>query len=82
MSITPLDSRDFYDRQAAIYEVMNDWPARLSLEMPFIRRALEQVNARTVLDVACGSGHHAIALACEGYSTCGADASAEMIAQA
>ena len=82
MSITPLDSRDFYDRQAAIYEVMNDWPSRLSLELPFIRRVLEKVAAQTVLDVACGSGHHAIALACEGYSTSGADASAEMIVQA
>jgi len=61
---------------------MNDWPSRLSLELPFIRRVLESVRARTVLDVACGSGHHAIALAREGYSTCGADASAEMITQA
>jgi len=82
MTVTPLDSRDFYDRQAAIYEVMNDWPSRLSLELPFIRRVLESVRARTVLDVACGSGHHAIALAREGYFTCGADVSAEMIAQA
>ncbi len=78
----PLASRDFYDRQAALYEVMNDWPARLSLELPFIRRALEQARARTVLDVACGSGHHAIALAREGYKASGADISAEMIAQA
>ena len=75
----PLDSRDFYDRQAAIYEAMNDWPSRLSFELPFIRRVLEQVAARTVLDVACGGGHHAIALAHESYSTCGADVSAEMI---
>jgi len=82
MTITPLDSRDFYDRQAAIYEMMNDWPSRLSLELPFIRRALESAHARTVLDVACGGGHHAIALAREGYSTCGADVSAEMIALA
>jgi glycine/sarcosine N-methyltransferase len=82
MTIMPLDSRDFYDRQAAIYEMMNDWPSRLSLELPFIRRVLESARARTVLDVACGGGHHAIALAREGYLTCGADVSAEMIAQA
>jgi len=74
-----LSSRDFYDRQAAIYEVMNDWPSRLALELPFIRRALEQVRARTVLDVACGGGHHAIALAREGYTVSGADLSAEMV---
>ena len=82
MTMQPLTSRDFYDRQAALYEVMNDWPSRLSLELPFIRRALEQARARTVLDVACGSGHHAIALAREGYETSGADISAAMIAQA
>jgi glycine/sarcosine N-methyltransferase len=82
MSVTPLDGRDFYDRQAVIYEVMNDWPSRLSLELPFIRRALEEAAAQTVLDVACGSGHHAIALAREDYSACGADGSAEMIALA
>jgi len=75
----PLDSREFYDRQAALYEVMNDWPARLSLELPFIQRALDQVSARTVLDAACGGGHHAMALARQGYAVCGADLSAEMI---
>jgi SAM-dependent methyltransferase len=80
MMTTPvLNSRDFYDRQAVIYEVMNDWPSRLSLELPFIRRALEQAQARMVLDVACGGGHHAIALAREGHVTSGADVSAEMI---
>jgi SAM-dependent methyltransferase len=82
MTTPLLDSRDFYDRQAAVYEVMNDWPSRLAFELPFIRRTLEQDRARTVLDVACGSGHHAIALAREGYSVSGADISAEMIARA
>lgn len=82
MTTPVLSSQDFYDRQTAIYEVMNDWPTRLSLELPFIRRALEQAHARTVLDVACGSGHHAIALAREGYIVRGTDISPEMIAQA
>ena len=79
MTTLPLESREFYDRQAAVYEVMNDWPSRLALELPFIRRALEQTHAQTVLDVACGSGHHAIALALEGYAVSGADLSAEMV---
>lgn len=75
----PLASRDFYDRQAALYEIMNDWPSRLALELPFIQRALEQAGAQAVLDVACGSGHHAIALAREGYRVAGADISSQMI---
>jgi glycine/sarcosine N-methyltransferase len=82
MTESILDGRDFYDRQAAIYEVMNDWPSRLSFELPFIRRALEKTHARTVLDVACGGGHHAIALAREGYAMTGVDLSHEMIALA
>ncbi len=82
MTTPILDSRDFYDRQAAIHELMNDWPARLSFELPFIRQTLEQAGARTVLDAACGGGQHAIALAQAGYTVSGADLSAEMIAQA
>jgi glycine/sarcosine N-methyltransferase len=79
MTTQTLESREFYDRQAAVYEVMNDWPSRLAFELPFIRRALQQAHARTLLDVACGGGHHAIALALEGYTVSGADLSAEMI---
>ena len=79
MTTLPLDSREFYDRQAALYEVMNDWPVRLSLELPFIQRTLEQARVRTVLDAACGGGHHLIALAREGYVASGADLSAEMV---
>jgi 2-polyprenyl-3-methyl-5-hydroxy-6-metoxy-1,4-benzoquinol methylase len=82
MTLPILNSQDFYDRQAIIHELMNDWPSRLSFELPFIRRALDQAGARTVLDVACGSGHHAIALAQAGYAAAGADLSVEMIAQA
>ncbi len=82
MTTPILNSRDFYDRQAALYEAMNDWPTRLSLELPFILRALEQAHTQAVLDVACGSGHHAIALAREGYTVYGTDISPEMIAQA
>ena len=79
MTTQTLESREFYDRQAAVYEVMNDWPSRLAFELPFLRRALEQARARTLLEVACGGGHHAIALALEGYTVSGADLSAAMI---
>jgi len=79
MTTQTLESREFYDRQAAVYEVMNDWPSRLAFELPFLRRALEHARARTLLEVACGGGHHAIALALEGYTVSGADLSAEMI---
>jgi SAM-dependent methyltransferase len=43
---------------------------------------LESVEARRVLDAACGTGQHAIALAQRGYEVVGADVSEGMIAQA
>jgi SAM-dependent methyltransferase len=69
----------FYDRLAPLFDVMTDWAGRLEFEGPFLRQLLAQVNARTVLDAACGSGGHALALAEWGYQAVGADASPAMI---
>jgi len=78
----PLPSTEFYDRLARAFEVMTDWPARLGFEMPFILRTLDQHNVRSVLDTACGTGWHAIALAQKGYPAAGCDASRAMIERA
>jgi len=78
----PLQSTEFYDRLARAFDVMTDWPARLAFEMPFIQRTLNQQNARSVLDTACGTGWHAIALAQKGYTPAGCDASPAMIERA
>ncbi|WP_309736620.1 class I SAM-dependent methyltransferase [Chamaesiphon sp. OTE_75_metabat_556] len=50
-------------------------------ETQFIHQ-LVQTNApdtATILELGCGTGHHAILLAKEGYSVCGVDLSAEML---
>ena len=78
----PLQNTEFYDRLARVFDVMTDWPARLAFEMPFIQRTLDQHNVRSVLDTACGTGWHAIALAQKGYTTAGCDASRAMIERA
>jgi len=78
----PLPSTEFYDRLARAFDVMTDWPARLGFEMPFILRMLDQRNVRSVLDTACGTGGHAIALAQRGYAAAGCDASRAMIERA
>jgi len=78
----PLQSTEFYDRLARAFDVMTDWPARLAFEMPFIQRTLDQHHVRSVLDTACGTGWHAIALAQKGYTTAGCDASRAMIERA
>jgi len=78
----PLQSAEFYDRLARAFDVMTDWPARLGFEMPFIQRTLDQHNVRSVLDTACGTGWHAIALAQKCYTAAGCDASRAMIDRA
>jgi SAM-dependent methyltransferase len=50
--------------------------------MPFLKKQLAAIEARRVLDVACGTGQHAIALAQQGYDVVGADLSAAMVARA
>jgi glycine/sarcosine N-methyltransferase len=74
-----LDAKSFYDRLAPLFDVMTDWDSRLALEGPFLFQRLEQVEARKVLDAACGSGGHALALAKRGYQVVGTDASPAMI---
>lgn len=72
----------FYDALAPLFDVMTDWEARLAAEGPFLRAILAEVGAHSVLDVACGSGGHALALARWGYATAGVDASSPMVALA
>ena len=73
---------EFYDRLAEFFDVMIDWQSRLAVELPFIQATLTRHNARAVLDCACGTGGHTIALAQRGYRVMGSDISAAMIARA
>lgn len=66
----------------ADYDRFVDWPGRLAAELLFIEQTLQRVEARRVLDTACGTGMHAIALARRGYEVVGADVSAGMIERA
>ena len=76
-----------YDQFSSDYDRFVNWPNRLVVEMPFIERqlqaiALEAAGPARVLDAACGTGVHAIALAQRGYRVAGADLSAGMIERA
>ena len=71
-----------YDAFSEDYDRFVNWPARLAAEMPFLERQLRAVQARRVLDTACGTGMHALALAERGYSIVGTDFSAGMIDRA
>lgn len=71
-----------YDVFSADYDRFVDWQSRLTYELPFIEEQLAAVGARRLLDAACGTGAHAIALARRGYSAVGTDLSAGMIERA
>jgi len=71
-----------YDTFSNDYDRFVNWPNRLAAEIPFIESQLKAAGARRVLDAACGTGQHAIALAQHGYTVAGADLSARMIERA
>lgn len=71
-----------YDDFSTDYDRFVDWPGRLAAELPFLVRRLQRIGARRVLDAACGTGMHAVALARQGYQVAGADISVGMIERA
>lgn len=71
-----------YDALSDDYDRFVNWENRLAYEMPFIERTLRGADARRVIDVACGTGMHAIELARRGYEVVGVDLSAPMIERA
>ena len=77
----PMESMP-YDAFSQEYDRFVNWPGRLAVEMPFLQAQLKSVGARQVLDAACGTGMHAIALARLGYQLSGADLSPAMLERA
>jgi glycine/sarcosine N-methyltransferase len=74
-----------YDDFSNDYDRFVNWTGRLAHELPFIESQLELVAGsenRRLLDAACGTGMHAIALAQRGYTVTGTDFSAGMIQRA
>ena len=71
-----------YDAFSSDYDRFVDWPGRLKLELPFLLGHLNARGAQRVLDAACGTGWHAIALAQHGFDVAGGDLSASMVARA
>jgi SAM-dependent methyltransferase len=76
-----------YNQLSDDYDRFVNWPARLAAELPFIEQQLDGLQKAPgaglrVLDSACGTGMHAIALAQRGYLAAGTDLSAPMIERA
>lgn len=75
-------ARGFDGEIADLYDVFVDWPARLGRELPGILSRLRDVGARRILDVGCGTGRHAVALAEQGFDVVGCDPSESMLSRA
>jgi len=67
-----------FDELAMAYDSAIDWESRLDREIPFLKECIAKDRAR-VLDMACGSGRHAIALAKENHNVTAFDNSRSMI---
>ncbi len=69
------------------YDRFVDWESRLAVEIPFLAEELNALKPHfgdkvRVLDTACGTGQHLIALARLGFSCAGTDLSQGMVAKA
>jgi glycine/sarcosine N-methyltransferase len=79
-----MNEKNIYDDFSQDYDYFIDWEARLSVEIPFITSELSAIttcNDRqvSVLDAACGTGQHVIALTEQGFDCAGADFSPGMV---
>ncbi len=77
-----METVPLYDAFSADYDRFVNWQERLEYELPFVEQQLTASGAQRVLDVACGTGIHAIALAQRGYEVVGVDLSVGMIERA
>ncbi len=68
-----------FDDLTDAYESLVDWPRRLGREEPFYRRLFAKHNVKHVIDVACGTGHHATMFHDWGLQVSGSDVSPAMI---
>jgi len=82
-----MSEKTMYNEFSQDYDRFVNWDARLSAEIPFLTAELTTLENGPgepvrVLDAACGTGQHLIALADQGFVTAGADFSAGMVEKA
>lgn len=72
----------FYEEIATYYDTMTRFQERMPGEMAMLKTWIERYQFRSVIDIACGTGLHAIILARLGIRTIGVDISAMMLEMA
>ncbi|MHB0859109.1 MAG: class I SAM-dependent methyltransferase [Anaerolineae bacterium] len=76
------ETAPFYDALGEDYDRFVNWEERLAFELPFLLGLFARHGVHRVLDVACGTGQHAIALARHGYQVTAVDISQAMVRMA
>jgi len=79
-----MNDQMIYDQFSKDYDRFVNWKDRLAYEIPFLTSELAAVKRGThqkgsILDAACGTGHHLIALKDKGFDVAGADISTDML---
>ena len=79
--------RDLYKEQyspdfAGRWDELIDWQRRVEAENNFFQDILKAHGVETVLDIACGTGFHAVTLKADGFQVTAADGAPTMLAQA
>lgn len=67
---------------AGRWDELIDWQRRAEAENNFFQDILRQHGAETVLDIACGTGFHAVTLKADGFDVTAADGAPNMLVQA
>lgn len=70
---------DPFELPPVAYDALIDWPRRLGREGSFFKQHFEAAQARSVVDLACGTGRHAALFHTWGLAVTGIDASSAMI---
>jgi ubiquinone/menaquinone biosynthesis C-methylase UbiE len=79
-NVTVVPTKDGYDRWSKVYE--EDGNPLILLEESHIARSMGAIRGKSVLDVGCGTGRHAVRLAQLGATVTGLDFSTGMLARA
>jgi glycine/sarcosine N-methyltransferase len=79
-----MNDQMIYDQFSEDYDRFVNWKERLPYEIPFVITELSALKngasqQTSILDAACGTGHHMIALKEHGFNVAGADISAKMV---
>jgi glycine/sarcosine N-methyltransferase len=79
-----LKEGEMYTELAPHYDHFVNWKARLEFELPFLQQQVRSLGIDPtkvkLIDTACGTGQHAIALSAEGYQVSACDIAPAMVA--